>query len=556
MTDQRKDGISWTDETWGPIRGCSKVSTGCKNCYAESMAARFCGEGMPYHGLARDKHWTGDVRFIPEKLSEPLRWKRPRRIFVNSMSDLFHESLTNEQIAAIFGVMAACPRHTFQVLTKRAKRMAEWFAIDGIAEQVDRFKYIALAGRISEYFAPECRAPVVGFPGYFVTNKGAVLTAGGSDVCLWCGSPNKPGSPKKKFCSQLCATKAGYERRLGRWSEPPTTLHQMSPDVGEYGHSRVMLYREDGSCEKPLIHHLVLSAFDRPSIKGEQCAHGDGNAMNNALWNLRWDTQSGNFQDKNRHGTRRSHQKLSPDEVEAIRASHATGVTAASLGKRYGVSDTQILNIAKGRQWAPEYAPEWPLRSIHLGVSCEDQVAANERIPYLLQCPAAVRWVSAEPLLGPIDFSQMRTPLRDSVRIYWVVVGGESGPRARPMHPDWARSIRDQCKAAGVPFHFKQWGEWAPGYDEHKFTYGREETQSRGQPWLRDDGEGGWCWVYDDDGTWQNHTGDPGPDMDRIATFHRHATAEHRAMFGHLLDGHEYRMQPGDKWESTEMDQL
>lgn len=126
-----RTGISWTDTTWNPIRGCSRVSEGCRNCYAETMAARFCGPGEPYEGLAdrtrKGSKWTGDVRFIVEHLADPLHWKRPRRIFVNSMSDLFHDSLQNEQIAAVFGVMAACPQHTFQVLTKRAERMLEWF---------------------------------------------------------------------------------------------------------------------------------------------------------------------------------------------------------------------------------------------------------------------------------------------------------------------------------------------------------------------------------------------------------------------------------------------
>jgi protein gp37 len=154
-------------------------------------------------------------------------------------------------------------------------------------------------------------------------------------------------------------------------------------------------------------------------------------------------------------------------------------------------------------------ATAWPFRNVWLGVSVEDQAAADERIPLLLQTPAAVRWVSAEPLLGPVDLTSVRWPdkgghrvdaLRagywnregtlacgpsaelgaprggftnhsDMQRIDWVVAGGESGTGARPMHPDWARSLRDQCAAAGVPFMFKQWGEWAPynrGLDDPK----------------------------------------------------------------------------------------
>lgn len=145
MADQRDGGIAWTDTTWNPTRGCSRVSPGCVNCYAERQAARFSGPGQPYEGLvrmhvtryddgagvepvAREPRWTGVVRLVPEHLADPLRWRRPRRVFVNSMSDLFHESLSDEDIAAVFGVMAAAPQHTFQILTKRAERMRRWFA--------------------------------------------------------------------------------------------------------------------------------------------------------------------------------------------------------------------------------------------------------------------------------------------------------------------------------------------------------------------------------------------------------------------------------------------
>lgn len=132
-----------------------------------------------------------------------------------------------------------------------------------------------------------------------------------------------------------------------------------------------------------------------------------------------------------------------------------------------------------------------PHPRIWLGVSVEDQAAADERIPLLLDTPAAVRWISAEPLIGSVDLTDIPNQLgvaegqrsinalggyawecdgpdyvdtcNIGAQIDWVVVGGESGPKARPMHPDWARSLRDQCQAAGVPFIFKQWGEWAPG---------------------------------------------------------------------------------------------
>lgn len=111
--------IEWTDATWNPVRGCVKVSPGCKHCYAETLAERFRGvPGNPFEqGF--------DPRLVPEKLHDPLRWRAPRRVFVNSMSDLFGEFVPDEYLAAVFGVMGAAPRHTFQVLTKRAQRMVE-----------------------------------------------------------------------------------------------------------------------------------------------------------------------------------------------------------------------------------------------------------------------------------------------------------------------------------------------------------------------------------------------------------------------------------------------
>lgn len=124
-----KTRIAWTDATWNPVRGCSRVSEGCRNCYAERLAARFSGPGEPYEGLAVLKdgapRWTGRVRVVEERLYDPIRWNRPRRVFVNSMSDLFHEALSTEDIYRIFAAMryGAMNGHVFQVLTKRPARM-------------------------------------------------------------------------------------------------------------------------------------------------------------------------------------------------------------------------------------------------------------------------------------------------------------------------------------------------------------------------------------------------------------------------------------------------
>ncbi|WP_416358182.1 DUF5131 family protein [Aureimonas phyllosphaerae] len=280
MADGTK--IEWTDATWNPITGCAVVSPGCTNCYAMKLAGTRLKHIPSRAGLTRDTKagpvWTGEIRFNAEWLDQPLRWRRPRMIFVCAHGDLFAEGVTDEMLDHVFAVMALAPQHTFQVLTKRPERMRDYVRRS--------------AGRIADTII-----------------------------------------------------------RLRR---------------------------------------------------------GQGNA-------------------------------------------HIGGVPLA--------------HIPLGRAW-------WPLQNVWLGVSAEDQRRADERIPMLLDTLAAVRWVSAEPLLGPLDISdylmgheecgmvgQMisyRPPLD------WVVVGGESGHGARPMHPDWARSLRDQCARDRIPFLFKQWGHWAP----------------------------------------------------------------------------------------------
>lgn len=134
--------IEWTHapgykgETWNPVRGCTRVSEGCRNCYAEIMAARFSEPGMWGHGFAEmrggDHRWTGRVELVESQLDLPLRWRAPRCIFVNSTSDMFHEYVHDEMIDMVFGIMALCPQHIFIILTKRQKRMRAWLTFDRI----------------------------------------------------------------------------------------------------------------------------------------------------------------------------------------------------------------------------------------------------------------------------------------------------------------------------------------------------------------------------------------------------------------------------------------
>lgn len=320
-----RTGIEWTDATWNPVRGCSRVSEGCKHCYAERVAARFSGPGQPYEGLIHPstKGWNGKVRLVPEALAIPWRWTRPRRIFVNSMSDLFHPEVPFEFVAAVFWIMSVTTRHTYQVLTKRPERMLEFF------------KWLAVYG-------------------------------------------DDDSREHGEFMMET-------SRFIGR--DQFTDLEwQMGDAIYDAGHKI-------------------------PEVAA-----------------LPW------------------------------------------------------LPTRGGRGGYDNCGPGWPLINVWLGVSVEDQAAADQRIPLLLQCPAAVRWISAEPLLGPLNFRWAPYAHQATGQTYreylgrtgsvneyealrklnWVVAGGESGPGARPMHPDWARSLRDQCAAAGVPFLFKQWGEWGP----------------------------------------------------------------------------------------------
>lgn len=252
-------GIEWTDETWNPTTGCTKVSPGCDHCYAEVMYERFNGKGS-----------FATVKMHSQRLAIPFHWRRPRKVFVNSMSDLFHKDVTDFFIAEVFAVMALTPRHTYQILTKRHARMRSLLSSRGFFDLVNA----ALAAR-----------------------------------------------------------------------------H-----------------------EKPLT----------------------------------------------------------------------------------GISQVVLPNV-------------W------LGVSVENQQWADIRIPALVETPAAIRFLSCEPLLGPVDLWEWLDPMNNGfenglywqtrIDLDWVIVGGESGRGARPMHPDWARTLRDQCERSGIPYLFKQYGAHRLGVD-------------------------------------------------------------------------------------------
>lgn len=465
--------IEWCDFTFNSWLGCSKVSPGCDHCYAERFGKRFgiaWGPGQPRKRTS-DANWReplrwnaqphtacigcgwrgpqsktgliacppgfdrnpGLVRVCPS-CSEPLIKESRARVFCASLADVFDNEVPDQWRDELFGLIAATPNLCWLVLTKRIGNAKAYITDPATPLRVDTMKHVVMAGRLEELHAPERIAAIPGWTGYFITSKGRVLS------------------------DRTNAGARGADR------------HEIKPQPGEAGHERVML-RVNGESTRQLVHRLVLTAFDRPPRGDEQGCHIDGDPQNNALWNLRWGDQSSNWQDSKRHGTRRRYSKLSEHDVETIRSRQAAGETAASLGLAFGVSDTQIRNIVRGAQWQPERRLEWPLQTVWLGATVCNQEEAARDIPKLLATPAAVRFLSIEPILGEInirpylrneswrsDGSVTTRGILGGWRVDWVIVGGESGPHARPTNIEWIRSIVQQCQAAQVPVFVKQGG--------------------------------------------------------------------------------------------------
>lgn len=431
------DGTVTPGRVWNPVTGCTKVSPGCKHCYAETIADRFWKTQYPQviervaekdsadyptsSQYSRPRRFT-DVQCHEDRLLEPLSWRKPARVFVNSMSDLFHEDVPDAFIDRVFAVMALAPRHTFQILTKRAERMRDYCSDPAVAARVARAAdKMAVEREVADL--KEEVLPIPGYDGYYASNLGTILTA-------------KRGETKP-----------------------------MSPDEGEAGHLRVQLHREGAGKrgDRLLVHRLILETFiGPPPTPDAQACHRDGNPRNNALPNLRWGTQAENWVDRKRHGNAQSWSRLTLQEVEDIKGFRKAGMTQANVAARFGISDTQVRNIEKGLQWAE--ASEWPLRNVWKGVSCEDQPRYDQRIGHLLRTPAAVRFISYEPALGPLDLRLGGMSMPDYSahdplpQIDWLIAGGESGHGARPCALEWIERIVEQCRAASVPVFVKQLG--------------------------------------------------------------------------------------------------
>lgn len=439
-----KSAIEWCSATWNCVVGCSVLSPGCTNCYAMGQAARIqrMNPASHYAGTTQDSKagpvWTGKLVAAPDHIwTAPLRWKKPRMIFVNSMGDLFHEAVPDEWIDRAFAVMALAPQHTFQCLTKRSSRMRSYCSEPDVTHRIA--KAIDAIQVNLEHDPHERWASIPGFEMYQASTNGKIMRD-----------------------SQVLhpVVNRAYDR-------PAITLWKNNQPTTYY------------------VHKAVLTAHRGPAPDGLEARHRNGDKHDNRLANLQWATGAMNQRDKVRHGSNGGPSKLTRDEAAEARRLCATGLTQQVVADRFGISRSLVSMIESRAIWADALA--WPLPNCWLGVSCEDQRRANERVPDLLATATAVRFVSAEPLLGAIRFNDLAAPTSNCVvdalrgeswewraegvrhnlnrtlpRLDWVIVGGESGQNARPMHPDWARSIRDQCAAAGVAYFFKQWGEFLP----------------------------------------------------------------------------------------------
>lgn len=225
-------------------------------------------------------------------------------------------------------------------------------------------------------------------------------------------------------------------------------------------------------------------------------------------------------------------------EVMARTPQHTYQILTKRAERLMPLMDSIGIGVANrlGKQKEPGF---WPLPNVWLGVSVENQAAADERIPFLIQAPAAVRFLSCEPLLGPVRTLKylIYGAHKWEQNIHWVIVGGESGPGARPMHPDWARGIRDQCQAAGVKFFFKQWGGWIAKPEIAELTEDGWKVKPEWAPIIQDkmwgtlDSDGDF---YDFTTTWN------GRQNDERDNFEVTVYKVGKKAAGRLLDGREW----------------
>jgi protein gp37 len=312
----------------------------------------------------------------------------------------------DEFIAQVFAVMAASPRHTYQCLTKRHARMRALLRSPSFKHQVAQ---AIDALRVDmEYSANEVWRPIPQFEQYEASTDGRI-------------------------------------RRDGKLLSPI-----MNPQTGRY---TVSLWRNNVP-KTMTVHRLVLLAHDPDGqFDGAEVRHRNGKKIDNRRVNLRWGTRSENQLEKVRHGARGGPQRITAEAAQRIRVARAEGRTQQAIADEFGISRPLVSMIESGKVWA-EPDLTWPLRNVHLGVSAETQKWAVTRTKALADTPAAVRFLSLEPLLAPIDLDTV--PGIDKVD--WVIIGGESGTGARPCELGWIETLVEQCDDLGIAVFVKQLG--------------------------------------------------------------------------------------------------